>query len=373
MKTDRIKLYVIDLLLVLVMAFLALFESNGVTKIFLAIVLAIFAVIISRVLKKRLIISTSERQVFLLMLFFAIIYLALFYMLGFYFGLNRATVRFGVNAITRFILPITVIIISSEYIRYILIAQKGKLNSFFVLISMVFVDIIVYTQLYDLREYNDFLAVVGFVSFASISCNLLYNYLSKRYGYKPIIAYRLLTVLYCYIIPYVPNLSIFMRSVFRMIFPYIVYLVIDNTYSTVNKANTLKEKRKNTISTFILFFVAGVITYLISCQFTFGMFVIGSGSMTGTINKGDAVVFQKLGDQDIKERDVIVFKKKNVTIVHRVINIQIINGEERYFTKGDANDVEDDKYVTRKDIVGKSLFRIRYIGYPTLWLRSLFV
>ena len=52
--------------------------------------------------------------------------------------------------------------------------------------------------------------------------------------------------------------------------------------------------------------------------------------------------------------------------------IENINGQLRYYTKGDANEDPDAGFITSSDIVGTVRFKIPYIGYPTLWLRSLF-
>lgn len=98
------------------------------------------------------------------------------------------------RAIFTYIIPLTVVVMVSEKIRQVLLAQKGRLNSILVFVSMVLVDIIVYTQVYDIRQLSDFLAIAGFVTFASIACNLLYNYISVRYGAKPVVVYRLITL-----------------------------------------------------------------------------------------------------------------------------------------------------------------------------------
>jgi signal peptidase len=94
--------------------------------------------------------------------------------------------------------------------------------------------------------------------------------------------------------------------------------------------------------------------------------------MTGSINKGDAVVFEQYKTQKIDEQDVIIFKSKDMRVVHRVVEKKNTNGEIRYITKGDANENYDEGYVTEKDIIGIVNFKIKYIGYPTLWLRSMF-
>ena len=110
---------------------------------------------------------------------------------------------------------------------------------------------------------------------------------------------------------------------------------------------------------------------IISCQFRFGALVIATESMTGEINKGDAIVYEQLDDQKITEGQVIVFTKNKLKIVHRVDEIEIINNETRYYTKGDANDDRDLGYITSADIDGVVLFKVAYVGYPTLWLREI--
>ena len=58
--------------------------------------------------------------------------------------------------------------------------------------------------------------------------------------------------------------------------------------------------------------------------------------------------------------------------IHRVIKVSSVDGEIRYYTKGDANKDADEEYRTNKDIIGVVRLKVKYIGLPTLWLRSLF-
>ena len=58
-------------------------------------------------------------------------------------------------------------------------------------------------------------------------------------------------------------------------------------------------------------------------------------------------------------------------IVHRVIDQRLMGEETRYYTKGDANQQEDDGYTERKNIFGKVKAKIPYIGYLTLWINDL--
>lgn len=95
--------------------------------------------------------------------------------------------------------------------------------------------------------------------------------------------------------------------------------------------------------------------------------------MAGHINKGDAIIYERYDGGLINKDEVIVFKRDNIKVIHRVIDVRVVNDEYRYYTKGDANMQRDDGYVTAKDIIGTTDLRIKYIGYPSLWLRDIFI
>ena len=82
-------------------------------------------------------------------------------------------------------------------------------------------------------------------------------------------------------------------------------------------------------------------------------------------------VFAKYPKRNIKEGQIVVFQSYNVKIIHRVVKIEHIGNEVRYYTKGDANEEQDQGYITDADIVGLTDMKIAYVGFPTLWLREL--
>lgn len=371
MNKDKIKLYTLEIVLIIIL-FFTLFVSNIFSRIGLAILLTVYTVIVSILLKRRKVLSIYQRQVLFLMIGFAIIYIVAFYLMGLYFGFYESIQKFGFGTFFLYILPLSFIIVSSELIRNIFISQKYKLAKFLAFAGMVLVDLVIYRNVYDISTLDGFLNIIGFTLFASISCNLLFNYISARYGYKPVMIYRLITVLYAYIIPIVPDMYVFFRSFLRMIYPYIIYLVIENNYSKRIFTSSYKSKKKGIVSFTVTTIVMVSLIMLISCQFRYGIIVIGSSSMTGAINKGDAVVFESFRGQKIAEGDVIVFEKDKTKIIHRVVKIKENNNKKLYYTKGDANLAIDEGFVVEDEIVGVSMFRVAYIGYPTLWVRDVF-
>ena len=371
MKKDRLRLYLVEIILIIILC-LALFVSNIFDKKILALLIIPITIVTRLLIKKKKAISFYSRQVTYLMIGFGLIYLFVFYLMGIYFGYYKSPTPFGFKTIINFIIPFTIIVICSEEIRHTLINQKGKLSKVLLTISMVLIDLIIYAGVYNVFVLDDMLTIVGFILFASVACNLLYNYITFRFGSKGVIIYRLLTILYVYFVPYIPDVYIFFRSFLRMLYPYIIYLVLEYTYSKTNYAVAYKDKKKNIIATTVLAVIMSLIIALISCRFRFGILVIGSSSMTGTYNKGDAVVFEAYHNQQLKKDDVIIFYKEDIKMVHRIINIENMNGELRYYTKGDANQNADSGYVTSDSVIGTTIFKIKYIGFPTLWLRDIF-
>lgn len=374
MKIDKLKNYSLELILCIIL-FFALFVSNIITRTVLSIILLVYSIITYTILKKRNVISMHNKQVTVLMTLFAIVYLIAFYLIGAYVGFYESNVKFSIWTMFNYIIPIGLIILSSEIIRSVFLATKETTSNILTTVAMILIDLIVYTNIYNLSNLEGFLIIIGFSLFSSISFNLLYNYVAVRFGIKPIIAFRLITTLYAYIIPIIPDIYIFFRSFLRMICPYFIYVLLDQTYSKDNLIDIYRSKRKSLIYTLVIIAIMIVIIMLISCEFKYGVLVIGSGSMTGTINKGDAIIFEAYNSnkQVIKVGDVIIFNKENMKLVHRVIEKKLVNGQNRYYTKGDSNPEMDEGYITESQIVGIVKLKLVYIGYPTLWVRSIFM
>ena len=113
MKQDKFKLYVLEILLITIL-FFALFVSNIFTRVVLSVVLTIFAVITHLIIKKRKINSIHNKQVLILMSVLAVIYVLGYYLLGLYFGYYESSVKLSIWSIFNYIIPLTLLIISSE-------------------------------------------------------------------------------------------------------------------------------------------------------------------------------------------------------------------------------------------------------------------
>ena len=215
--------------------------------------------------------------------------------------------------------------------------------------------------------------IIGIVLLPSITFNLLYHFLSNNYGFWPNIIFRLIIGLYVYIIPVAPLLPESLKALGKLLFPLFVLWFIKLLYQSQKREISRKTKVFQDIAFVLTLVLMFSLIALVSNQFRYGVVVIATNSMKDEISSGDAVIYEKLSNDDIVLKDqIIVFEKDDVLVIHRVDEIEYINGELRYYTKGDNNEERDSGYITRNNIKGIVKMKIAYIGYPTLWLSNLF-
>ena len=372
MKKDKLMEYIFSIILCAVLFFdlfvLNLFNNKHIFAAFLLIYFFTTKMLIGA----RKTGNPNKKKIILTMLVFSIIYVLILYVIGIFVGFYKNSIIFNIKELFNRILPISLIIILSELLRNTFVTRKNKISIIIVTIGLVLVDISLNTHLYRTLNLENLLTLIGYVGLASISTNLLCNYIVKRYGYAPNIIFRIITTMYMYICPIIPDIYVFFQSVYRIIFPFIIYLTIDYVFTTENFKMAVKNQKTSVTSLVICIVIVFLIVALISCKFKYGIMVVGSPSMTGSINKGDAILFEQYKTQKLEEGQVIVFYKDNMKTIHRIDDIQILNGETIYYTKGDNNQQKDDGYRTEDEILGVVKFKLKYIGWPTIWVNQFF-
>lgn len=132
--------------------------------------------------------------------------------------------------------------------------------------------------------------------------------------------------------------------------------------------------------------IIAVILYLIiqAClMVTFGvekpLYVVISGSMEPTYQKGDILVVGRVDVNTIQEGDIVVFDSPfgGIPIVHRVHEIRNEEENTYFVTKGDNNPFPDPYYqdtypgIPEEHIIGKPVIKIPKIGWVQIGFRKL--
>ena len=325
--------------------------------------------------KKRSIPSLYFRQVMGLLAVCAILFLILSYLSGFLFGFYRNYPTLSWATFGKYILPAAVIIAATEIIRSVLLAQKGFLISLVAYILCIIADLLLGQGVSLIGNLSNFLDIIGLTLFPAITSNLLYHYIARRYGALPNIAYRLILSLTMSFLPIVPAIPDALNAFFLLLLPLAVWIFMDALYEKKQKKKRSRWRMLSYVGTALSLLAMALVIMLISCEFKYGMIIVATPSMQGAINVGDAIVYEAYDDQIILEDDIIVFSKDggDAKIIHRVVKIENINGQTRYYTKGDANADQDNGFVTASDIHGVVKLRLAHVGQPSLWLRDLFI
>jgi signal peptidase len=120
-------------------------------------------------------------------------------------------------------------------------------------------------------------------------------------------------------------------------------------------------------SIFVAFIVVVALLLIVSVLPITGNYKIMtviSGSMAPAIKMGSVVMVKPAADYKIG--DVITFgpySKTKAPTTHRIYDIKVEGGAPVYITKGDANNAPDARELQKKDILGKVLFSVPYVGY----------
>ena len=131
---------------------------------------------------------------------------------------------------------------------------------------------------------------------------------------------------------------------------------------------------------FIALIIGGTLGGYTIFRFAMGtpspLVVVTSNSMYPTFERGHLLVLQSQPAEDIVVGEVIVFTAEwhyQAPVVHRVVQREYVDGEYRYYTKGDNNETNPDQdwgYRTYDDIIGVVIFGIPFVGNITLFLQT---
>ncbi len=364
-------------IITLLFLILNIFVKNILTEytiILFLLVLFILSVILVGFEKEK---TIEKRKVLKQVFFYTISFLIIIYGLGLIVGFLSTSYSLTLINIFKNSFPVFLILIIEELFRYN-ICKKGENNKLIIYITVViftFVDISMIISNYDLNDISNILKLATLVVCPSVFKNIMLSDFSKKYGYEVCITYQLIMGLYIYIVPIFPNLNEYLESVVMSILP-ICILILINMQFEIEKKEDIRDKHiaSKILSGIIILIVITTIC-LFSNLFPWWIAIVGSGSMTPTINVGDAIIVDKIAKKEmskLKVGDILVFKVGKSMYTHRIINIDVKNDEYYISTKGDRKgNVVDDWIVKSNDVIGVVKFKIPYVGYPTIQLNRL--
>ena len=307
---------------------------------------------------------------------FLFAFFILYYLFGVLISFYKADNYMTFYGITRFILPTAIYLALREIARYMFMSKAEGSKLLFITTVTMFVLFDVTTALYFRQftsNYNIFL-FIALTLLPAISTNVVLSYYTRRTGYKPLMLYALVLGLYQYIFPIVPNPSEYILAVVTFMLPVLFGYRLYVFYRREHEREIVrKSKKKRYLPLAITSAVTLGLVYLTCGYFHFWVIAIASGSMAPSIDKGDAVIIEKIDSKkdSLKKGQVVAFKYDGIIVVHRLVDIKDDTGTEYFYTKGDANSKPDNFYLTKDKIIGVVNHKIPFVGLPTVWVNEL--
>jgi signal peptidase len=222
-------------------------------------------------------------------------------------------------------------------------------------------------------KYNIFIFLALYLM-PALGNNLLATYLNRKTGFRPVIFYMLVMELYTYILPIFPNPNKYIASIINFCVPMVLLYRQYTFFLKENDEDVPRQYNKKSIPWLIISLIITIfLVYFSSGYFRYHAIAVASGSMHPVIEKGDVVIVERVDDDfgRVQVGDVIAFNYNGTIVVHRVINIIQDRSEYFFYTKGDANEGNDNFVVEMDMLKGIVKYRIPFIGYPTVWLNRL--
>lgn len=349
-----------------------LFDSNIYNFIITPIFWMVISIICYYINKSKKSKNRQANDVLQTVLISSITYLIVFFLMGLIFGYSYSPYRHDFISIISNMCRICLIIPMCEYVRFVLIKTGKNDKVLYFITTIVFSFTMINLGIFQnsfINFYTLFEYLFGTL-FPNIVCSFLLSSIVQKSSYIPAIIYRLIINITIVLLPILPNVNWFISSIVNIVFILLTYLYIDYQNLKFNNIVPKRKIRKDNPLKIVPFYCLVIIFVL----FVIGIFkyqpiTIMSNSMKPIFSRGDIVIVEKINNiSSYKEGDIIVFNYKNRIITHRIVKIKVRDNKYYFKTKGDNNNVVDNFIVSEEEVMGRIIFSIPYLGYPTVWL-----
>ncbi|MBR6948777.1 MAG: signal peptidase I [Bacilli bacterium] len=378
MKVKNIKIYLLLSLIVIYSLFYNKYIAFNLTNYKETITLAFLIIIAFTSYKlfgyKRDKFNDVKRSILITEIILLVGFFTVYYGLGLKMGFVYPQTLVDKNIINTIILAS--IIVVGEIGRYLIIKadKEDIINNILFIGAFSLLEIVFVTSKMMVTNYEELFKITAQYYIPITVKNYTLNYLVRYGGFRVTVPFNLIFSLYMYVLPFIPDVGEFLSAISKLTVPMLLsiasFRIVDESINGIEydfKQNMFKKSDALNI------ILIGIVACIISGQFRFHLIGIGSESMSPKIQKGDAVLLDKKEvKKDLKIGTIVAYNRNGKLIIHRISKIVKKDNKKYYVTKGDANNSDDNVQLANKDIVGVVLFKIKFIGYPSVFLSENF-
>lgn len=327
--------------------------------------------------REKKLIRNYHKELMQTILIIVVSYFILYYLFGIVVGFSYNTYDTSIVGIlyntSLFILPL----LFREEVRLKFISfYKNKQACIFITIVFIFCELFS-SYFFNFQTNKELFSQFTSIFLPIVIENILLTYLCFIGIRSTVYAYFLPVLISRYYIPIVVDLDWFYSLLLQLVVSGVIYTFVQNEYlSKVERIYIRRIDKKNFYSYAVICCLVLFLSLFIVGVFKYQPLAILTYSMEPKFTRGDIVVVEKLKTRNEKNKlrkgDVIQYQYNGVVVVHRIIDSYKENGEKFFILKGDNNNSPDVNPVSFDQVVGKVLFSVPKIGYPSVWLSEFF-
>ena len=247
-----------------------------------------------------------------------------------------------------------------------------KNRSSYIFITIIFICYEIFSStFFSFRNNEQLVSNIFSIMIPCILENILLTYLVTISEVKTIYAYFIPSLISKYFVPILPDLDWFYRLLLQIILYIFIYSFVSNEYLLKVLRRPPKSEKGQNIFYYLSVSIVIVLGLFVAGFFKYQPVAVLTYSMDPTFTRGDAVIIKKMDSSEkklLQKDDVIQYRRKDTTIIHRIVDIVDNQGERGYILKGDNNESDDPFIVYDNQIIGKATLIIPKLGYPSVWL-----
>ena len=307
--------------------------------------------------------------------------LAALIMAGLFMGFGNSPYASSIPGMMTNFAYVASMLVGMEFSRAYLVSALSKRG----LVLVIGVVVVVYALLLiaparylTLSNPDETARFVGRFIVPNISESLLTTFLAYTGGPVAAIAYRGILMGFEWFSPILPDLPWASYFFLGTVPPMAGFIVVQGAF-VAKQGSTETEQAEPREGGMIMRVVATVATaalttlllavILLNVGFLgFKSMVVISGSMSPTLNVGDIVITKSVDPEELAVGDVVRYRRNQVNIVHRILQVENNGGGIVLTTKGDANNTIDSPGPAPIDVIGRSVMRVPKLGWLTIVL-----
>ena len=261
-------------------------------------------------------------------------------------------------------------LIGIETTRYILASKPISKSSFiFLVIFFILTEINYPSLILNLSNKELFFKYLTQSLIPIIFKNILFTTLSPKISLATLLILSTTSTFLSLITSIIPNLDWFSLGTTKLLKYFLIFFTFK--YYESPKPTSYIHHYPSFITYVLSILSATILICFMLGIFSYKPIAIKSNSMHPIFNRGDIIIYKKITKPEgLTPNSIIVFKNENSLIVHRLIKITKINNTYEFTTKGDNNNTPDSQILQFSSILGIYQFKIKYLGYPSIWLND---